>query len=1041
MHGYTDLHLPWQNYPTSRLYFDVKIGGIPARALLDSGASKTVISAELLDSLKSKGVKFHPNPSEAKSADGSAIRVLGTVVVPIYIRHHSTVNSCLIVPDLPYEVILGIETLKGLNAVVDYSTGKIKVRDSTGVEVQFGHYACSIDSTLPAAFPSGEKENFETFLIEWKEKFSKNSGITTLFKHKMYIDPNRPPIKQRYYRTSPSVQKELHRQVDELLDGGLIEESESPWSSPVLLVPKKNGKQRMCIDYRKVNDVTRKYAYPLPLINEILDKLKDAYYLSALDLQSGFHQIALDDDTKPYTAFTVPGRGLYQFKVLPFGLSNAPTSFQSLMDRVLKDVLNKFVFVYLDDILVIGRTFEEHQANLKKVFELLHEANLLLNWEKCFFLRPEVEYLGFVVGSGQIKVSPKKISSVQSFPPPKTVTQVKSFLGLCSFYRRFIPNFSDLASPITSLTKKGVPFVWSEKQQVAFNQIKRKLISAPVLHCPDFSQRFEIQTDASNVGLGAVLVQRINDEECVVSYASRTLSNAEKNYTVTERECLGVLFGVETFRPYVEGQEFTVITDHSSLIWLSNIAQPTGRLARWILRLGQFNMVIQHRKGRFMAVPDALSRIPYNLEVENVSAVQIPETLDLTSSTDPWYLTLKNRINTNPDAYPMFLLKDNLLFKQVKLSKTGAYQPRLVIPADFRDQIMQQCHSAPASAHLGFYKTLQRIKSNFYWPQMATVIKHFVSVCQLCQQHKPNNRLPLGHMSDTVRMLTPGKSYAVDIVGPLPRTRRQNKYIVVFLDLCTKWLVARPLRAATSQAISKVLLEDIIFQFGVPEFLLSDNGSQFVSNAFKDLCKSYHITQGHTPLYFPSANPVERYNRSIKTSLSIFVNEDHRSWDEYLQYIVFALRTAVSETTGFTPAKLTFGRELRSLFHVFKDIDSSDLANFNPDLYNDQLSKELVVIYKKVVDAVQKSKTRQARVYNLRHRPIVFKQHDLVFRKNFPKSNALNMEAAKLFPKFLGPFKISRVVSPTQYELETISGRPAGNWNVSHLKPCCNEFG
>lgn len=1037
INGYSNPKIPWANYPTSRLYLDVSLAGTPARALIDSGASKTIIASRFLEPLAQRGVKFQHRSIDAHNADGSILQVLGTVTIPIHIGNHCTVNSCLIVSDFPYDAILGIETLKDLHATIDYAAGKVKLRNSNCVEVHYAHFACAVESSVPAELSVEEQEQFKLFLNEWKIKFDQTTGIASAFKHRIYVDPHQPPIKQRFYRTSPAVQQELHNQLHDLLTSGLIEESESPWSSPVVLVPKKNGKKRMCIDYRKVNGVTRKYAYPLPLINEILDRLKDAHFVSAIDLQSGFHQIALEEDSKQYTAFTVPGGGLYQFKVLPFGLTNAPTSFQSLMDKVLKPVINKAVFVYMDDVLVTGRTLEDHNRNLKLTFELLHQANLKINWEKCTFLQKEVEYLGFIVGQGRIQASPKKTDAICNFPQPQNITQIKSFLGMCSFYRRFIPDFSLLAAPLTHLTKKGVPFEWKLDQQTAFQLIKSKLTSAPVVHCPDFEHSFIIESDASNVGLGAVLMQKIQNEDRVIAYASRTLSKAERNYTVTERECLGVIYAVETFRPYIDGQRFTVITDHSSLTWLHNISNPTGRLARWILRMGQFDMEVIHRKGKTMVVPDALSRAPYNLEnfSKFAAVAQTPVIPDIRETNDPWYLRLKEKVENHPEAYPLFLIKDGILYKVTRTSRLSAYQPRIVVPTEIRPVLLEQFHSSLSAAHLGYFKTLKKLQAHYYWPNITIDVKHFLASCSDCQKYKPPNKLPYGSMNETVNMFSPGSAYAADIIGPLPRTRKGHKYIVVFLDLCTKWLTAKPLRAATSLSVEKILMEEIVLQHGLPELLLTDNGSQFVSQRFRGVCEQLSIKLCHTPLYFPASNPVERYNRSIKTAISMYAKEDHRSWDLHLPYVLFALRASISEVTGFSPAKLTYGRELRPLFNLSNRSDSSDLSEFNPEAYLGQLTYDMAISMKQALTVLERSKALQAKRYNLRHQPRVFKVGDIVLRKNFSKSSAVDAETSKLFPKFIGPFVIKTVRSPTQYELVNMRQKPSGLWNVSQLKP------
>jgi transposase len=564
-------------------------------------------------------------------------------------------------------------------------------------------------------------------------------------------------------------------------------------------------------------------------------------------------------------------------------------------------------------------------------------------------------------------------------------------------------------------------------------------MSLPVLHCPDFSQPFEIQSDASNVGLGAVLVQHIDGQEKVVAYASRTLTSAERNFSVTEKECLGVLFAVEKFRPYVEGTHFTVITDHSSLKWLRSLKNPTGRLCRWIFRLDQFDFETVHRKGKLMAVADCLSRAPYNnVDQQDEIKLDVVDMLpppDVTLSTDPWYQQLKQKITLNPAAYPSFSVTDDKIYKTVTDRVTNVLERRLVVPTDLRQLVIQQCHSTVAAAHMGFNKTLDKIRRSYYWPNMYVEVRSFVAKCRECQSFKATNMQPVGDMSSEPPLMKPMSAISVDLIGPLPRTRKQHKYILVCIDTCTKWVSAVPLRAATSAAVSKSFLEEIIMNHGVPDIIIADNGVQFIGRDFREMCDTFKIRLNLVPKYYPRANPVERTNRTLKTSLSIFAHQDHRTWDEHLKYIVFALRTSVSETTGFTPARLVYGRELRHFFQLSTNLQDSSVTQFDPKSYDATLQHELALIFDEALQSVKKAKAQQSNQYNLRHRPVVYSKGDLVWRKNFPQSSAIDYTAAKLQPKFVGPFVVEQVLSPTQYQLSTMAGRDAGRWPAVHLKP------
>jgi len=692
----------------------------------------------------------------------------------------------------------------------------------------------------------------------------------------------------------------------------------------------------------------------------------------------------------------------------------------------------------MDDIIVISKTFEEHLEALQKVFSLLREAELAINWEKCQFLKPELEYLGFIVGQGKLRTCPDKVKSIVEFPPPKTVKQVRSFLGLCAWYKRFIPLFSDLAEPLTKLLHKKVKWSWDNEQQLSFDKLKSALACYPVLHCPDFDFPFEVQCDASNVGLGAVLVQHIRDQERVIAYASRTLTSAERNFTVTEKECLAIVFAVEKFRPYVEGTHFRVITDHSSLRWLRNLKNSTGRLCRWLFRLDQYDFETIHRKGKQMVVTDCLSRAPYNLQSDVVCAdtADIVTPPDVTQTTDKWYCELKNKIQNNPAAYPTFFIQNDKIFKTVKNDVTDRLDKKLVIPTDIRRQVMEQNHSTLAAGHLGFLKTLDKIKQCCYWPNMYVEVRAFVARCRDCQRFKSTNSAPVGEMSSEPAPLKPMSVISIDLVGPLPRTRKQNKYIVVCIDTSTKWITAVPIRAATSAAVSRVLVDEVILNHGVPDLVLADNGTQFTGREFREVCAKFNIKLNFVPKYYPRANPVERANRTLKTSLAIFANQDHRTWDEKLKYIVFAIRTSVNESTGFTPAQLMYGRDLKHFFQLTSDVHDSNCTEFDPDQYSATLQHDLAIIYDEALKSVKKAKQQQANYYNLRHRPIVYNTGDVVWRRNFAQSSAIDYTTAKLQPKFVGPYVIEKVLGQHQYQLKSMSNKDAGRWPGLHLKPC-----
>jgi hypothetical protein len=475
-----------------------------------------------------------------------------------------------------------------------------------------------------------QKEEFRRLMKKFEEIFvrTKNElGRTNVVKHKINTGDAKP-IKQKPYRAVGHRKQVIKEEIEKMLEKGVIRKSKSPWASPVVLVPKKNGEIRFCIDYRKLNSITIRDEHPLPRIDDMLDTFNGSQWFSSMDLASGYWQIEMDEKDAQKTAF-ITGEGLYEWVVMPFGLCNAPSTFQRMMHEVLGELIYTKAPVYIDDVNTHSKTFEQHMQDLEEVFLRIKEAGLKLRADKCKFCFNEIEFLGYVVGRDGIKTDEKKIEKVKNYPKPVNITELKGFLGLASYYRRFIKDFSKIAKPLNDLMKnveyrKGVKqkeqnkviFLkekWKEDQQKSFDTLKEKLCTTPILAYPDFDKPFTLFTDASGYALGAVLTQ-INDDkrEHVIYYASKSLTTAEQKYSATELECYAVVWAVEKFHHYLEGRKFTIVTDHYALKWLQTNALK-GRRARWMIKLQPYDYEVIYKEGRKHKNADALSRLPQRI--------------------------------------------------------------------------------------------------------------------------------------------------------------------------------------------------------------------------------------------------------------------------------------------------------------------------------------------------------------------------------------------------------------------------------------------
>lgn len=766
-------------------------------------------------------------------------------------------------------------------------------------------------------------------------------GCVKGFVHKPTVKPDATPVRQKLRRLPFSVRQAVSAELDSLLQNGIIEKIDSsPWISPIVVTTKKGGKIRLCVDLREPNKALIVDSHPLPHMDELLSDLRGTSVFTTIDLAAAYHQLTLHEECQDITAF-ITHDGLFRYCRVPYGLASAPSAFQKMMETVLKGI--RGVRNYLDDIIVYGATQESHDATLRSVMQRLSDAGLQLNWDKCTFSQSSLKFLGHVISKHGIFPDEEHKSAIIEAPAPHDVASLRSFLGLISWYSKFLPNFASVAEPLRALLRDASTskFEWTVSAERSFKELKELLSGSQVLALFDPSLPTIVSTDASDYGLGGVLTQIHPDRvERTVAFSSRTLTAAERKYSTVEKEALACVWAVEKWRPYLWGRHFTLRTDHCALTTLlatKGIGRAGMRVARWSARLLCYTYDVIYRPGRLNCAADCLSRLP--LPTGNDSAAVEPEmvafvtglpTLSVedfmaASEACPELTQLRLRIgqgwpkkccDLDPVLVPFFRIRDELCVDGV-LVRRGEH--RVLVPSTLRSKMISLAHET----HQGIVQTKQRLRELFWWPQMDAQVQSAVSSCLTCQLNDKSAKTAPAPLQPVSLPSGPWQKLAIDIVGPFERGPSDCRFAICLVDYYSKWPEVAFSQNVTAEVVTS-FLQSVFSREGNPQCVVTDNGPQFLSSVFAAFLKERGISHMRSTVYFPQCNgAVERWNRVLKECI-LSAEQMGKPWKHAVTEFLQSYRATPHSTTAVSPSELLHHRKMRTKLNVFPVGPKSD---------------------------------------------------------------------------------------------------------------------
>ena len=888
----------------------------------------------------------------------------------------------------------------------------------------------AIHSNPPTSVPA----EYADFADVFEEK---NSQV--LPPHRPGVDHEIPlisgakPVYGPIYNLSETELQALKEYIDYKVSIGHIRPSKSPFGSPVLFVKKPDGSLRLCVDYRKLNEITIKNRYALPLMSELFDRLKSAKYYTRLDMQDAYNQLRIAPGDEYKTAFRTR-YGHYEYLVMPFGLTNAPASFQAYANDCLHEFLDVFCLVYLDDVLIFSETLDEHVTHVKRVLQRLREYGLTCKLRKCDFHATTVSFLGFIISPNGISMEPDRVAAITEWPMPTSIEDIQTFLGFANFYRRFIEGYSRITAPITSLLRKNQRFNWSSQAQAAFDELKRRFTTAPVLRHFDPKLPIRVHTDASSFAISGILSQLHDDSQWhPVAFFSRKCIPAECNYGTPDLEMLAIVESMRHWRHYLEGahHKIQVLSDHKNLTTFMSTKVLNRRQARWAELLADYDFVLIHTPGKSNPADGPSRRPDYAENSPPMGSVIPPHALHLLSSSP----TASNALLASfAGMHAVVAPEQGLRERITSLYPTDAvaqqhlpessspswscmdglllYKGLIYVPESptLRMDILREHHDAPLAGHCGIARTIELITRNYWFPGINAYVKDYVNSCYSCQQAKAPRHARHGELAPIPVPTSPWKGLSCDFITDLPVSNGMDS-ILVFIDRMTKMSHFVPCVKSTSAPdFAKLFVSHIVRLHGLPDSIVSDRGSIFTSRFWSTLASTLKIDPRKSTAFHPQTDgQTERMNQTLETYLRIFCNHEQNDWFELLPLAEFAYNNLSQESTRMSPFYANYGFHPRfiSQFQISAEHAAPAAKDFATHLHE---------THERLVENVTHAQNYQVKYYNAKHKSVEFNPGDMVWLN--PLNISTSRPSKKLDWKRLGPFKIAKRIGLQAYKLD-----------------------